>query len=261
MDFIKKYQKSFTFSKSFRRNFIVDVLTVVVITLLFLGFGAFLEQKANEISDGKSIEQLKVDLLAGDVESNQLFVDNIRSFTYYFVGGGIILLLLTFILFSYSRQLIWKNSLKINWKWNGIILILLILFILYLLFYALVRLIVNSYLTFGNQTSADIFSQSLNAFFFLIFITFTFLTYYNFVHKNKVWETIGSTFSLIKVKWAILWKSFLLIVLTGIIISIITYYIQKQLIFQPAWVTSSLSIGILLLFLSWTRLYLVDTIK
>ena len=132
----------------------------------------------------------------------------------------------------------------------------------YLFFtYVLTRMVLNAFVSFTSQKAALIFTKSINAFFVLLFTVFVFLAYYSFANKNKVWESVGNTFHLIKKHCSKLWKMFLFIVFTGLIISIISFYIEKQLFLQPLWITTSVSIGILLLFLSWMRLYLVKGLQ
>ncbi|MDP3734518.1 MAG: NINE protein [Nanoarchaeota archaeon] len=61
--------------------------------------------------------------------------------------------------------------------------------------------------------------------------------------------------------WPKVWKNFVLMVITGVIISIIALYIDQALFLQPLWLRAVINGVIFLLFLSWMRLYFVDVMN
>jgi len=267
MKILKDYYNSFTFNKKFWRTFIIDVVAILLIIVIFLSLSSIIEKTAYDISGGKSVDELKFLLLTGTEEGAKEFLSNITSFVYTLIAGLLVAVTISLVLFSLSRNLIWstileqKFNLRKFWRWNLLNIVLIVFFAVYITLYLILRTVLNSFFKFTTETKAVIYSNSLNAFFFLIFIIFLFLTYYIFSHKNKVWETIGATFHLMKVKFGLLSKTFIFIVTTGIILSLIIYFIKKSSVLLPSQTTMFVEIIILLLFLAWARIYLVKSMK
>ena len=169
---IKNYLKSFNFNKKYWYTFIVDGLTFFFITLLFLGLGKILEKKAYAISQGKTTEQLKALLLSGSVETNKLFLANIKSFTFYLVLGIVVALIVSLFIYSLSRTLVWNKLLKQKskkyWSWAGLSVILTIVLFLYLLFYKIVLIFIPLELT-PFQFALNGIIGSLFIFIFMVF--------------------------------------------------------------------------------------------
>lgn len=258
---LRQYIDSLNQYNSLLKTFCVDAVTFIIIFLLIFGFASVLNAKAMNITEGKSVDELKLELLSGQVEKSEAFLSSLKVFTYALIGGSILVFFLSILLFSYSRQYVWKvlhhGSTKIEWRWNGMTLLVLIFLIIFIVMYGLLRLILNSLLIFQTETAAALFSQSINAVAFLLFVLFAMLCYHSFAHTKKVWNAMGNMFQKVKDTWKKLSVAFVLIALMGVIISVILFYVQKSLLYQPRWVTSVISVGVLLLFLSWMRLFVM----
>lgn len=260
--YFQHYYHSFNLDSRFWKMVVIDGIALLALFLLFSGFGSQLETQSKAISGGRSIEELKVEILTS-VETAEQFSSQLRNFLWLFLLGGLLVCVLALMIYSYSRQLVWKELLqqgtyKVEWKWNGLILILLILAILYLLIYGAVRFMAISLVTFQIETTAVIFSQSLNAWFFLLFLIFAVVVKYSFAREGKVWLAIGNAFHLLKINYREFGFKFLMIVITGIIISFIFYALHKSLYLRFSdGVFSIAQLAVFVIFLGWMRRYLV----
>jgi len=261
---LQTYLKSWKLSSLFWTSFLVESLTFTLLTLLFIGFGKLLELKAYAISGGRSVEELKTALLSGTVQSNQAFLQDIQIFTFLLIVGSILTISIAILVFSYAQYSIWNALLNRKhrhyWKWNFLTLVTLLLGAVYVLFFIIIRLILNLLLSTLPSDAFTLITNVLSLLFVFAFLTFLFLIYYSFTQKYKVWESIGDAFHLIKTNWSSLWKFYLLTVLTTIIVSMSVSFLVRFLPFHQEWVSTSISLGIFLLLLSWMRLYLLKTI-
>lgn len=267
MSLFKTYKQSYTFPKEFWKTVIIDAVTVLILCSLFLGYAAVLEQKAAAISAGRSVEQLKLELLAADEGFNKQFLSNVRWFAAVFFAGSVVVVLLALIIFSYSRQILWRElcekrkSWKLNWRWNGMILVMALFVLLYGLLILTLRLIINAFITVENETIYFLVMQGLNVLMLLGALIFLFTASYSFLQKGKVWEAVGNTFDLLRTRWSTVWKVFVLSIITGIILSALAFYIDQSLFLQPLWLRAVINGTIFLLFISWMRLYVVNTLR
>lgn len=259
----QQYLHSFNVDRRFAYTLFVDALLVVLVVTLFLMLGNVLESRASAISGGKSPEELKTALLTGSIENSQAFLSNVKLFALVMVGSFIIIFLAVLFLTSLSRSLVWRRmldqpfSFKRYWRWNLITLLLGCMAVIFVLLYVLVRILGNVLLPLSNDTTYALVVQFLNGIFLISFLFIAGSIYYSFAQRYKVLESVAHGFSLLKVHWSNIWKAFLLVLLTGIILSFITYYFQKTfLLYQPPWLNAIISVVVLLLFISWLRLYL-----
>ena len=265
---LRTFFDSFKFNRNHWFSFAVDVVAVLVITFLFLGLGNILAAKAYAISNGKTADQLKIDLLTATLEESKDFLANVKGFAFYFFAGTIFAVLASLFIFSFSRMVIWsrvlqqKISKKRYWRWNLVVLTTGLLLIPYLLVYFLLRLILDALICLiSNGIILVVYVQAIKALFILAFILFAFLVSYSFVQNYKVWLSVGNAFHLLKEKWKDLWKAFLFAVVTSVVISFFLMYAQKFLFLQPIWLGVSVNLGVFLLFLTWMRLYVLRTIQ
>ena len=237
----------------------VDSFALSLIFFLFLGFGKLLTARAEAILDGRSVEEMKV-LLMSSVEISKAFLSNLQLFIFLFVIGGILILTLTIMIISYSRSLVWSNLLhkKLKWKrWNGLTIVLILLMLLYIIAFAFIRIVLNLVPFTTNQNVYTIYAQVISSLFIIIFLLFTLIANYSFAQKQKVWESIGNTFHIIKTQWSKLWKTSLILITISVVLGILQFLLQKVL---PLQLMPLLSIIILLLFIFWARIYLVKRI-
>ena len=261
------YFNSFKLKTEFWTSFIVEALTVTLLTLFIYGFARLLELRAYTISGGRSVEELKTALLTGSLESNQIFLHNIQVFTYLFIVGGILTLLITLFVFSFAQASIWNGLIhsqftsKKYWKWNSLNLCLLFLSVLYVLVYVLLRIVLN--LVFASLPAAafTIITNFITFSFLLGFFLIMYLAYYSFVKNYQVWLSMGNAFHLLKTKWNSLWRFYLLTVATAILLSVLISLLRRLFPVQPQWMAMLISVGTFLLLLSWIRLYLIQTLS
>ena len=130
---LKSYLKSFRWHKDLWKPLVIDAITLPIIILLWLGLGKILNKLAYSLSQGRSLEDLKLALLSSP-EAAQTFIASTKYFTIVLIAGTLITFILTLIIFSLSRSLIWSTKFdkKKYWKWNGLNLILLIFPIYYI---------------------------------------------------------------------------------------------------------------------------------
>jgi len=229
--------------------------------------GNILTNRAYVISGGKTVEQLKIIMASGSLEGNQLLLSNIQSFVYFMIFGTIAALIITVMLYSLSRMLVWEKVIKNNfsWKnfklWNGLTLVLCLLAIVYFLIFAAIKLILNFFTILLGETLFITFAKIIDNFFFIVFIIFMYALYLSFSESHKVWQSVGQAFHLIKAEWSRLWKMFILAVLTIVIVTLLLYFLQRFLIYQPGWILPAITIIVIIFMLAWMRLYLLRMIS
>ena len=263
----QEYLHSFRFGKRFIYTLSIDALLFAIITIMFFTFSQLLKARANAISGGRSPEELKAALLTGSIENSQAFLSHVKIFALVMIFGFILVIVATLLLISLSRSMVWHHlfaqpfSRKKYWRWNLMTLLLGGFAVIFVLLYALVRVLVNILLPLRNDTMYALMVQFLNGLFFISFLFVAGSIYYSFVQRYTVFESVGQGFSLLKLRWSKVWRVFFLVLLTGTVISFMTYYLQKTfLLYQPPWLNAVIGIIILLLFLSWLRLYLFTTL-
>ncbi|HIH11156.1 TPA: hypothetical protein HA241_03130 [Candidatus Woesearchaeota archaeon] len=237
-----------------------DVLTVLILTFLWLGFGNLLTSQALAMSGGKTAEELKVLLFTQSLEANQAFLGNIKVFFFLLTGGTILVIILTILIFSLFQARIWSTllaqplTLKKYWRWNWITLIIGIILVIYLMVYAFIRFFTNL-IPYPNEITYLIVTQLVVLVFLLTFFFISFIVFKEFAQTNKVWETFHNVYlTLVKHKKTLL-KKYGFTILTTVVIGIISSLLQRFFITQPI-ITMFISIGFLLIITSWMRVYI-----
>ncbi len=254
----------YNFVRSFKdkritKVFLIDFLFFTIFLLAVLGFNSYMEGQSSQI--GVSAEELQELMVNNPLEAKAI-LSSLTGFFTLFIVGFLFIFIGGFIAYSYTRKLVW-NRLSHNrtklWRWTGINITLLIVYILFLPIFLIIRFLATTLLGFFGITS--IYSNNIITLASLLFLViFTFLTYYNFSLCYQVFNSIGKTFSIIKRRWNRLWRAYLFIMLTTILLSLVTSFLKKQLLYQATLYSIITGISTLLLF-AWIRIYLVRIIK
>lgn len=248
--------------------FLVDIVFFGVISALFYYFGEKIKEKSAAFTGFTSAEQLQQAILSSP-EQAEILLTTMKSFILTFLIGLIILLALLVLGFALSRAWIWNYLLgkklhrKNYWRWNLLVLTLIIPLVLYLFASLVVRGILSYLFSFlNNVTVLQLLNNLIVFVLILFFFVFVFIVYYLFTSQYRVWQSIGDTFNFIKIKWGKLWKFFLFVLATGLVVNVILVFIPKLItyFFIHPTTFSLLNTGIFLLFLAWMRVYLVKTI-
>ena len=213
-------------------------------------------------------------------EQAVVFLTQVKSLLLLAILGTIILVILAFLLYSLSRALIWnklhhqKLTKKNYWKWNTLNLALIIPLLVIGLGFLIIRILFTLFLDFILKLNLRFYAAHTNVFdvittllegtlsFFLVLLIliFIFLTYHLFIQKYKVWASIGKAFQLLKKKQRKIWRVVLFTLLTGLILTLITYPLKQYFLYNPV-PTMLIQFGLSLLFVNWLRLYLFKTIS
>ncbi len=239
--------------------FVMDSIFVLFFYFATNLFGSLIIKQTVALTGGRTVDQIQ-QLILNNPEQAQAVVGNIKLFLFTFFGGVILILVSSYLLFSLSRFIIWNKLLnkkfdkKRYWKWNLLQLLLLGLFIVYLPIVFVSKLLIN-FLIEGMPAKINTFlNLTSNLLLMLVFVTFVFLVYYSFTKKYQVWNSVADVFALVKKKWTKLWKYFLLVLGTGLLLNLIL------MLLQPVLTNIVLNIAIFLLFLSWARAFLVKKV-
>lgn len=256
----RSYFSSLRLKTAYWYTFTLDVITVAVITTLVVSLGRLLQGQALAISGGKSPEEFKVWLLSASLETSQQLLQQIKNLTYLFVGGVLLLLVLSLLLLALTQSLSWATLRRVRWqhywRWCGLMLLLIFFLLVYLLFYSLLRLILNiSPLT----ATVPLLTKMIAFIFLVLFFIFFFLVGYAFSSRHKVWGSVGAAFQLLRENLAALGIFFLLAVATGFILNLLLSLLYRSVVVSPIGMML-INIAVLLLFLAWLRTYLLQSL-
>jgi magnesium-transporting ATPase (P-type) len=209
---------------------------------------------------GKSIEQIKIDMLQSPDSAQDILV-NVKSLVYYLVFLIPLSIVLALLTISYSRMYLYEkvlnklSSKKKLKKWIGeTILVSIIVFIVGLLL-ALLRFILNLFIQFYSQTAATIYVQITNMLFLLIYVTIAFFIFDEFTKHHQCFKSVSYGFSRIKKEIKSLSIKFLILIIILVIFSIINFFLIQKLQFSSIYLTTSISSIILLSLISIARIY------
>lgn len=247
-------------------SFLVDLVAILIILGLFTMLALTLNAKAYKLSNGQDIESFKAELLEGDLERNQEFYVNVQSFVITFFLGGLLTLILTFLIFSYSRSVLWnyltknKFNFKIRWRWNLLNLLLLLIFVGYLIIHLLIILLTSLITLMIHPVVYTLLLGIINFVLFTFWILIIFLIYHSFAKKEKVGQAIMEGFHLLKEQWKPLRKVYLFALLTVFILNLLLYLLTITIL-PYSILTTLLNLLIFIIFVSWMRVYTLNTIK
>lgn len=252
--------------------FFIDTIFWFIISLLLLGLKILLQKRTAALSlfSPEQLQQQLQQLLLTSPDQAQALAASLKYLVLTIIVGGIFFLILFLLLYSLSRALMWnrilgqKSHTKNYWKWNTLSVVLLLPALFYLFIASIAKVVLSYLFTSISNPNLMQFANNLVLFIFLlIFLPFIFLVHYSFALKYQVWESIGNAFYLLKLHWPKLWKAFLFILGTVVILNLTLLLIQiiffSTLLNRVAFMV--IAILFFLLFLSWTRLYIVNILQ
>ncbi len=268
----KKYLDSFSNLPLVGKTFLIDAAAFALLFALFSAFSAYLQKKSSSLAGAQQA------MLSQNPEALLPYLMDIKQFLLVFIVGGILLLLVTLALVSFSRAYIWSTLIKkhlqkkMPWRWIGLSLALIIpslllgAFLLLLellgarLFQSLLSLNASWYVASQQAVSiiGSFLNSGLNFLLLLIFLAFLFSAALAFVQKERAWASIGEAFSLLKKNIRQL-PVFLLFALgTALLLSLLSrLFSSAQYLYPTAWMIATAAVS--LLYLSWLRLYFLET--
>lgn len=241
-----KYVKSFQDQRMFK-TFVLDSFFVLISFLLLSWFGKTLQAKSLALSGGKTAEEFQQMLLAGSLENSQAVLASLKSFLFFTLVGGILILIFLFLFYSLTTSLIWnylqgkKLTRKNYWRWNWLNLLILVLLIPYLFLFLLLKVAITA------LTTTPYALHGVMLIFLIFFFFQLFRIYDNFALHYRVWEAVGKSFQKFK------GKVFLFILATFFILNLVFILLK---ISDPN-IYFIISLVAFLLFLSWMRVYLL----
>ncbi len=276
---LKNYLDSFKLTKPHLYTFLTDLIIFSLIFLSSSWLSAVLQRKSVEVLQGKSAEEIQTLLASANPEQLLPFLTQLKSFLIWSMIIAAALVIISFLLFSFSQALIWYHLLKkkltpkIYWRWNLLDLFLSIPVLLFGLAYFIVKLItallINLVfsLTPKFQILHPVFMQNVRLFlngtitFFclVIILVILLLICHQFALKYKVWEAAGSGFNLLKQNWNRLGRLILLSTATGLVLMLITLPVKKALFYSPLALNIT-NLIVALLYLAWLRIYVFKTV-
>lgn len=275
---MKTFLKTFQ-DKSILSVFLAEILSLGSIVLFFFLLSQFLQKKAQLLLAGRTPQEIQ-QLFITSPELAASLSKNLFSLIFWTLGGGLFLLLGTLLLYSFAKAWIWnflekkKLTRKTYWRWNVLHIAILLPLFFYALLAIVVRLIIFGAvkITFKNfpefyllhkpliDQLIILFNNFLNFSLLLVGFLFLFLVYHSFVQKYRVWESLGEAFHLLKVKFSLLGKIFLQVLCTAMAFNILIFMVQRFLFPQQNIITG-LTLGVLVLLLSWMQVFLVRTLS
>ena len=267
---LRNYLNSFKLDSRFLKTIIIDAVTILTIFLLFFALSTNLNHQSEVIGEGKSIEQLKLELVTGTEEHAQQFLERTKSIIFTMLFGGLAVLLASLLTFSYSRKYLWEKLFKKKIKlrsWVLLVVMLTCFLAFYFLFFLVLKIIFNILTAALLSDNIYLLVSKLITFILLITYTiYTFLTFYSFQHHHQVWPAFSQAFQLVKKYKSRLWKMLLLVLVTAILFSVLLLFSTKFLssysfvlpFILPIQTISLLTIfqlAFFFLFINWLRLY------
>ena len=266
MDYWAGFQHSFSFGRKYRYAVAIDTFILLVLFFSFTLFGNWAQSESWTVSGGMSQEQIQ-QLLLSTPDKIEPFITQMLDFLIYFLGGLLLLIVVSLFLFSLSRALVWNKMLGKKftvhhyWRWNVLHLVLILPLLLYGFSYLLFKLLFNflvSAIT-HNQQAFEVAGRIVDAFFLLFLLLFVGILYYYFTEKYRIFESFKLAFIFLKQKIKITGILLSFSFCTLLFLSIIGFSLKILFPLQLAFLNVAQAV-LLLLFLSWFRLYLVKTL-
>ena len=198
------------------KNYLIDIISVSLIVLLFIGFFQLIDYQSKNVSGDLSAEQLKAKLLSANEQEGQEMVGQLRNLIISLFGGFILTVLASLLIISYSRHLIW--GIKWTWKWLGLISLLMLFFL------TLLKVLIIKLFTVGN----DYVNMIWNTLFSLIYLIWAFVVFKEFSHKKEVFSSISHSFKKIKSKLNLYAKEFGFALLILTLLNLLLMPLQRQ---------------------------------
>jgi len=276
---LQNFMDSFNSGKDFLYFFLADLVTFSLIFVIFSWFTAYLQQKSFEVMQGKSMEELQQILASSNPEQVLPFLNSLRSFLIWAVAGIIILAVLSFLLYSLSRAVIWyhvgnkKVTKKTYWRWNLLNLSLIIPLSFFLLIFFVVKILASTIVSMIftlfpvffaiHSKFAENFRLAFNGavsfYLVLSFLVIIFMIYNRFSHNYKVWESLGSGFGVYKKNWKKLSVMVLFAAVVALAVSLAGIVVKGSVYSPTILMFFNLALGSA--FLAWLRLYVLKAVS
>jgi hypothetical protein len=265
---LKLFADSFKSKTKFLYVLGYDLLFYLIIIPLFFLFAGILNSKLgtintmdimSEISSGQPL----TNITAAQAQQMQMLGAALQNLIYFFIIGLIIFIIVTILVFTLSRNLIWNYLMKKKFdrktylKFNLLNILFLVLILMVFLILAGIRIPVIMALANISVNFAVYVSSIVFLIFYIAIIYFMYLVYINYVKTSKISKSFRNTFKLIKTKFANIGISYLFIFVFSIIFSVAARLIWLL----PAALQIYLNLAVVLLFLTWMKIYVSDVYK
>lgn len=225
---------------------IIDILTYFSITGLWLLFGYILNVKAKALNQGKSLEQLKFDIITNP-DAAQAMIGSLKVVIGLLTVGTLVVITLTFIIYSYSRAKLWNS--KYTKKWNLITLVTLAGFIVLFIIFLLIKVLLTA--------DYPLVSKLILALILLIFLIWKFLNHH-YLTNLKVAEAVSKTLKTnLKKAGLVLLSGLAVWVVISLVLSGIKKLFYWSLLTWPNWLMSTLQIMVIIILIAWFREFTV----
>jgi len=258
MQYLKNYLTSFKLKSMFIYTLTVDALTWLTIGGLFYLLSVQLKNRLNVLTGGMSPEAFKQHILSLSPEQAQLFAMQLKVIVVQLAVFIIVLPIVALLLYSLSRAILWNMLLdkkfvfRHHWKWNLLNIVMLFIAVGLFLLFLVVTMIIG--LVISSQAVNSVLAFLLVVCFFVLL----FLICRNFTNTPRVFESVGAGFKALKQKE--FYVAWLFGAATLFILRFVLYPFREQLfIYQDAALVAGAVI--VLLWLSWFRMYVVSALR
>ncbi|PIN74240.1 hypothetical protein COV20_01335 [Candidatus Woesearchaeota archaeon CG10_big_fil_rev_8_21_14_0_10_45_16] len=262
-----KFLDSFKLKTPFFISLAVDAVSFSLLALVFYLFAQYMQTKAILLSGGRTAEQIQQMLLTAPTEVVQSFSNDLKSLFYIMVVGGLLLIIASLFLYTFSRAYLWNTLLKKKfskknyWRWNGLYLLIMLISVLYAGLVFIVSFLLSSLIALiPEPNTVALLTKTLNSGFWMLFLIFIFITSYYFAKNYKVFRSLGEAFQSFNKRWPSLWRLFLWSLLILVALGFVNFGVTRYLIFRqtPLFVYNFI---ITILYLSWLRLYVFKSLS
>jgi hypothetical protein len=267
--FLQKW-KLFIDSLKLKSNFLYiilyDLLFYVIFVPIFLLFSLVLNNKAAAL-DPELIANIDAasitNVTAAQTQDLRLLAQSMQNFIYFFAIGIILLIIICLLAFTLSRASIWNYLLKKKFnfkhylKFNLLNILLAVILAVIIIIILILRTVIIMPLVLVSLNFALLISSLLFLIIFTAIIYFVSLIYINYTKTTKISEAFNKTFKLLKTKFADISYSYLFILVVSIIISLLARLIW----FLPFYLQRYFNFAVILIFLAWMRIYIINVIK
>jgi hypothetical protein len=260
----KLFIASLKLKSSFLYVVIYDALFWITAWILFSLFIFILDKKASAIdTDALSGFAALTNITAAQTQELQQLAQSMQGLFYFSIFGIIFLIAAALLLFTLTRAFIWNHLLKKKFnlkkylRFNLLNILLAAILVIILLIIFIIRMPVMAFLVNISVNLALIVSSILFLIIFTAAAYFVSLAYINYTLTGKIFNSFDKTFKLIKNKFADISCSYLFILTAAIAVS----FIAKLIWLLPSYVQKFFNMAVVILFMAWMRIYIVNVIK
>ncbi|MBI2572608.1 hypothetical protein HYV86_02000 [Candidatus Woesearchaeota archaeon] len=253
---------SFHFTKQFFETILFEGFGIGSIALAFYLFFVYTQTKAEFLFAGRTTEQLQQYLLNGPTEQVAAFASELQSFIVIFTVCLLILSILSYLLFSYTRKKIWQTlAHDVKWsKWCGLSAAMFFFALVYTFVVAIIRSLVAVIFRSMGENAVSLSGTIVSVIFIILFLLLGFTVAYGLTIKKKVFEGISFGLSLLvknKTRMSVLFcYAFLMLAVLSLFMYLahnLVYLSQNTLLFINGFV--------FFIYLTWLRWYFSCTLK